>query len=137
VFAPATHPAFALALEIRIGGFIAGVLGQLPPAAARELRARGPVAAAELRFDVVQTARQVRVFAPISKFPAVTRDFASIAPRELPYAEISRVLAAAHEPLLVAVEPFDVFTDDSGSRLATDRKSLAFSLTFRSPERTL
>jgi phenylalanyl-tRNA synthetase beta chain len=38
---------------------------------------------------------------------------------------------------LVQVEVFDVFTDPSGDKLPADRKSLAFSLTFRAPERTL
>lgn len=137
VFSPTTNPAFALALEIFVGGFVAGVIGQLSPAAARELRARGPVAVAEIRADLLQAARQVRMFTPISKFPAVTRDFAAVIPRGLPYAELRQTITDANEPLLVGVEPFDVFTDDTGARMPADRKSLAFSLTFQSTGRTL
>ena len=71
------------------------------------------------------------------KFPAVTRDIAAILPRTLGFGEIERVVLAAGESLLAGIAPFDIFTDDSGAKVAADRKSLAFSLTFRSPERTL
>ena len=44
---------------------------------------------------------------------------------------------AAQEPLLRTVELFDVFTDPKGERLALGTKSLGYSLTYRSAERTL
>ena len=43
----------------------------------------------------------------------------------------------AKEPLLESVRLFDVFTDATGEKLPTDRKSLAYALTYRSPDRTL
>jgi phenylalanyl-tRNA synthetase beta chain len=137
-FAKVDDTRFGLALEIRIGDFVAGIAGQLTPASARELDARAPVVAAELRLDALQAAALApRVFVPSPKFPAITRDIAAILPRELGFGEVERVVAEAKEPLLAGVMPFDIFTDDSGAKLAADRKSLAFSLTFRSPERTL
>jgi phenylalanyl-tRNA synthetase beta chain len=47
------------------------------------------------------------------------------------------VLRSAGESLLTDVELFDVFTDPTGVRVPADRKSIAYSLTYRSPERTL
>ena len=41
------------------------------------------------------------------------------------------------EPLLVGWELFDVFADPTGLKLPADRKSLAWSLTYRDPARTL
>jgi phenylalanyl-tRNA synthetase beta chain len=41
------------------------------------------------------------------------------------------------EPLLISAELFDVFTDPTGAKLATDKKSLAYSLLYRAPEKTL
>jgi phenylalanyl-tRNA synthetase beta chain len=67
----------------------------------------------------------------------VTRDIAAVLPRALGFGEVERVVRAADEPLLAGIAPFDIFTDDTGTKLAADRKSLAFSLTFRSSERTL
>jgi phenylalanyl-tRNA synthetase beta chain len=137
-FAKIEDSRFGLALEVRIGGFVAGITGQLAPGAARELDARAPVVAAELRLDALQAAWLApRTFVPSPKFPAVTRDIAAVLPRELGFGEVERVVSEAKEPLLAGIAPFDIFTDDSGEKLAADRKSLAFSLTFRSPERTL
>jgi phenylalanyl-tRNA synthetase beta chain len=137
-FATIEDDRFGLALEVRIGGFVAGVAGQLTPAAGRELDARKPVVAAELRMDALQAVRSaVRAFAPAPKFPGVTRDLAAVMPRSVGFGEVERVVKTAGEPLLAGLAPFDIFTDDSGVKLPADRKSLAFSLTFRSPERTL
>jgi phenylalanyl-tRNA synthetase beta chain len=137
-FARTEDARFGLALEVQIGDFVAGVVGQLTPAAARELDARGAVVAAELRLDALQAATLAeRAFTPSPKFPAVTRDIAAVLPRALGFGEVERVVQAAGEPLLVGIAPFDIFTDDSGAKLPADRKSLAFSLTFRSVERTL
>ena len=43
----------------------------------------------------------------------------------------------AAEPLLVAYECFDVFTDPSGLKLPVDRKSVAYRFHYRAAERTL
>ncbi len=137
-FARAFDARFGLALEVCIGGFIAGVIGQLAPADARAIDARHPVVAFELRVDALAASTlATHGFVPPAKFPGTTRDIAAVLPRELPWGELRRVLREAEEPLLAGVEPFDIFTDDSGAKLPADRKSLAFSLTFRSPERTL
>jgi phenylalanyl-tRNA synthetase beta chain len=137
-FARKADGPFGVNLEVRIGGFVAGTLGQLSPRAARDLSARNTVVAAELRLDTLQAAGlAVRTFVPSPKFPAITRDIAAVLPRGLGFGEVERVIRAAAEPLLAGIEPFDVFTDDSGEKLAADKKSLAFSLTFRSCERTL
>jgi phenylalanyl-tRNA synthetase beta chain len=137
-FAKTEDARFGVALEVQIGDFIAGLVGQLTPAAAREIDARGFVVAAELRLDALQAATLAeRAFTPSPKFPAVTRDVAAILPRALGFGEVESVLRSAGESLLVDIVPFDIFTDDSGVKVPAGRKSLAFSLTFRSPERTL
>ena len=41
------------------------------------------------------------------------------------------------EPLLVSANLFDVFSDESGKKLSADKKSLAYSLTYRDKEATL
>jgi len=137
-FAPGNDPRFGMAVELRADGRSAGVLGQLSPRAARDLDARGPVLAAEIRLDAIQAAaRARRPFVPIPKFPAVTRDVAAIVPSAQAWESIRAAIAGANEALLESADLFDVFTDPSGAQIPADRKSLAFSLTFRSPERTL
>ena len=57
--------------------------------------------------------------------------------RGLNHGRIAGTLRGANEPLLASVELFDVFTDDRGEKIAADKKSLAYSLTYRAEDRTL
>jgi len=136
-FEPASHPALALAVELRRGEEVVGLAGQLLPALARELDATAPVLVAEIDLDLFDPAPASRRFVEIPKFPAVTRDIAMLAPAEIPHGKIEAVLRSANEPLLADVELFDVFTDPTGQRIPADQKSVAYALTYRSTGRTL
>ena len=134
---PTTHPALALAVELRRGATVVGLAGQLTPARARELDAPAPVLVAEIDLDLFDAAPSMGRFVELPKFPAVTRDIALVAPAEVAHGRIEAVLRGANEPLLVGVELFDVFTDPTGQRIPVDQKSVAYALTYRSSGRTL
>ena len=59
------------------------------------------------------------------------------APAELANAEIEKVLKKHNERLLVSSACFDVFQDPTGTKLPADKKSIAYTFHYRSPERTL
>ncbi len=130
-------PPLVLAAKIFAGDRCIGRVGQLLPSACRALDATSSVLTAELDLAALESTTQPQVFAEISKFPAVVRDIAVVAPVELSYAKIVSALQEVNEPLLSLIEPFDVFTDPTGTKLPADRKSLAISLTFRAAGRTL
>jgi phenylalanyl-tRNA synthetase beta chain len=130
-------PAHALALEVKMAGRVIGLAGQLWPKDARALDAEVPVLFAEIDLGLLPAASDTKRSRDLPRFPAVTRDIALIAPLTLPHAEIASVLRSAGEALLTDVEVFDVFTDPTGVRVPADRKSIAYSLTYRSSERTL
>ena len=139
-FTPSTNPAppFGSAMEIALDGHRIGLVGALHPAESRRLGTTAPVLAAEFDVAAWMAAAPSGLSAhPMPKFPASTRDIAMIAKSTLPYADVRATLSDTNEPLLAKVELFDLFTDPTGQRLPSDRKSLAISLTFRSPERTL
>lgn len=127
----------ALAAEVLVGDRRVGIIGQLSPGAARAIDADGPVVVAELSVDALRLSGGAPVYQEVPKFPSVTRDIAIVCPLSLAYAEIEASLVGAREELLLGVAPFDVFTDASGQKLPADRKSVAISLTFRTPGRTL
>jgi phenylalanyl-tRNA synthetase beta chain len=135
-----SNPALALSLVIEFAGKPVGFAGQLWPADARALDATAPVLFAEIdltamwKLSAPDVAKKYR---EIPRFPATTRDIAMLAPLSLAHAEVERTLVSAKEPLLAGVELFDVFTDALGAKVPADKKSLAYSLTYRSPERTL
>ena len=59
------------------------------------------------------------------------------APADLANSEIEAVFAKIDEHLLESFSLFDVFADPSGEKLAADKKSLAYSVTYRHQDRTL
>ena len=136
-FEPASNPALALSLTVKVAGQPVGFAGQLWPAEARALDATAPIVFAELDLAALESTAVAKKYRDISRFPATSRDIALIAPLTLAHDRIAATLTGAQEPLLAEVELFDVFTDPTGARVPADKKSLAYSLTYRSPERTL
>jgi phenylalanyl-tRNA synthetase beta chain len=99
---------------------------------------RSAVWVAELDAAALEMAAvAARAFVMPARFPSVTRDLAVVAERAIPHGEIARVLRESGEPLLAGVALFDVFTDDTGEKIAPGKKSLAYSLTYRADDRTL
>ena len=105
--------ALALLSDVEIDGKSIGRLGQLSPGRAKELELRGDVLVAELRVAALREfAAAGRGFAPLARFPSVTRDLAIVVDRALAHGEIAATLEGAREPLLSALTLFDVFTDE-------------------------
>lgn len=133
------NPALPLALRIAVRGQAIGFAGQLAPADGRALDATAPILFAEIDLAALEKieAGALNRYHDIPRYPAITRDIAVLAPLTLAHARIVGVLEGAREPLLTSVELFDVFNDRRGERLPADKKSLAYSLTYRAPDRTL
>ena len=135
-----TNLALALSLVVKMNGKPCGFAGQLWPADARALDSTAPVLFAELDLAAMWKASSpdaAKKYREIPRFPATTRDIALLAPLHLAHAQVADTLAKANEPLLADVELFDVFTDSTGAKIPADQKSLAYSLTYRSADRTL
>jgi phenylalanyl-tRNA synthetase beta chain len=93
------------------------------------------VYAAELDLGaLLALARDEVAIRPLPRLPAVTRDIAFVVPDEVLHEELARTIRAAGGPLLEQVELFDVYR---GAPVPEGHRSVAYSLTFRSPERTL
>ena len=69
-----------------------------------------------------------------STYPPALIDVALVVDASTPAGEVQAALVDGAGPLLESVRLFDVYTSDA---LGADRKSLAYSLTFRAPDRTL
>jgi len=103
---------------------------------AKELGARDPVLVAELTLTPGANTKRFR-YRALDRFPAVIRDVAFLADRELKYQRVLEAFASANEPLLVDVRLFDPFLDPSGEKVPMRKKSIACSLTYRATDRTL
>ncbi len=120
---------------VSIEGQEVGVLGQVHPQVAARYELSGRAYLAQLDFESLVRHAAISVGAlPIARFPASERDIALIVRDEVPASRVQSVLREAGGQLLEAVEVFDVY---KGAPIEPGSKSLALSLRFRSPERTL
>lgn len=74
------------------------------------------------------------VYSPVPRYPSITRDIALELDRATPAGEIETIIREAGTKLLKNIKVFDVY---QGEKVAADKKSVAFSLTYFDAERTL
>ncbi|NLP10056.1 phenylalanine--tRNA ligase subunit beta [bacterium] len=113
-----------------------GVLGRIQRAICEEFKIKtDDVFAFIFDFErLAQAASRSRSFTPVPRFPSAPFDLAILADVNTPVAEIEAVIRNAGGPHLSSVHLFDFY---KGEQVPAGRKSLAFSLTFTSKERTL
>jgi len=110
-------------------------LGQVAPKLAAAAGLERPAWAAVLDFTAIADAvPSRRRFQPLPKYPAVKRDLAILVDRAASHGEVEETIRRSGGRLLESVKLFDVF---EGEQLGSDKKSLAYALEFRSPDRTL
>jgi phenylalanyl-tRNA synthetase beta chain len=118
--------------------WLAGHAGELHPRVVKEFGLPERTCAMELDLSVLFTAAEAAgpVQAPrLSAYPLATQDVALIVDAAVPAAEVEAALVAgAPQDLLEDVRLFDVYT---GAQVGEERKSLAYTLRFRAPDRTL
>jgi phenylalanyl-tRNA synthetase beta chain len=70
----------------------------------------------------------------LARYPAVYQDLALVLPDGVPAEDVRRAILRAGRPLAAAATLFDVY---KGDRIGAGRRSLAYRITYQSPERTL
>jgi len=120
--------------RVAVGQTVVGYVGQLHP----EVQKAWDLAETyvfELDLDaLLDLADPARRFVPLPKVPAVLRDLAVVVDRDVPAAALEAVIRETGGAILEAVTLFDVYTGDP---IPEGQKSVAFSLVFRDPARTL
>ncbi|MDI6871984.1 MAG: phenylalanine--tRNA ligase subunit beta [Bacillota bacterium] len=136
-FRPATRAGFhpGRCAELVVDGEVAGVVGEVHPEVQAALEAPDRVAVFEVNLEVVgRAAVEPLAFRPLPRFPAVGRDLAFSLPADVTARAVEAAIREAGGELLEQVRLFDVYT---GGNLPAGRRSLAFALSFRAPDRTL
>src|SRR6516164_7775514 len=153
---PPWHPGRCAAIYARVDGqpgndqrnghagdgqareWLAGHAGELHPRVIKAFGLPDRTCAMELDLSVLFAAAETvgAVQAPqLSAYPLAIQDVALIVDAAVPAADVEAALVAgAPAELLESVRLFDVYT---GAQIGEDRKSLAYTLRFRAPDRTL
>ena len=92
-------------------------------------------AVAELRLEpFLAAAGELRRFHPLPRFPAVSRDLAVVVDEGVTWARVEAAARSVPCPFREALSFFDLYR---GKQAGAGKKSLAFSIRFRHPDRTL
>ena len=114
-----------------------GRLGQCAPTQSRKI-GYGAVLVAELRMKTIEKLlAKPAQYQEISPFPAITRDVAMEIDASVSNQTVNDFFGSYKEELLETFALFDVFADPTGEKLDVSKKSLAYSLTYRSKAKTL
>jgi phenylalanyl-tRNA synthetase beta chain len=72
------------------------------------------------------------MYQPVPRFPAIVRDIALVVDAGVAHQKAVEIIKSS--PLVTGVALFDVYT---GEQVPPDKKSLAYRVTFQSPDHTL
>jgi phenylalanyl-tRNA synthetase beta chain len=131
---PGLHPARAARIS-GLGGSVLGCVGEVDPEVASTYGVAGRVGYIEVSLEaLVVEPRRPFESTPVSRFPAGDIDLAFVVGEEVPAASVRNTIADSAGELLEACWLFDVYRS---TQIGSDRKSLAFRVRFRAPDRTL
>ncbi|MGH8671891.1 MAG: phenylalanine--tRNA ligase subunit beta [Burkholderiales bacterium] len=135
IFERAQHAALHPGQSARVwmDGQPAGWIGALHPQWQQKYQLTEPALLFELDIEPLLQC-DVPVFKDYSRYPAVRRDIAVIVDEDLSVGELLAAMRAAAQPIVVALELFDVY---SGKGVAPGKKSLAFRALMQDTRKTL
>ncbi len=135
------HPAHAGAVALRVGGAGSppvGVAGQVSRRVSERFKLRQNVYLAEMELDPLcasyQTARAALRYKPLSRFPAVERDFSLVLADGTAFASVVEAIQSLGIAEVASIDAVDVFR---GKHLAAGKFSLLVRVTFESHQATL
>jgi phenylalanyl-tRNA synthetase beta chain len=128
---PPWHP--GRCAQLQVDGCRVGHAGELHPAVVEALGLPPRTCAMELDLDALPLTDR-RPAPVVSPYPPVLQDIALVVDAAVPAAELTATLRSGAGDLLEDVRLFDVYT---GEKIGAGKRSLAFALRFRAPDRTL
>lgn len=110
-----------------------GYIGQIHPQVQKKLGLKQPVFLFEMKLSSLST-RKLPVYTEISKFPSIKRDLAIVLDSDIAVADILKAVRNLGGDLVIDATIFDIY---QGEGLPEGKKSIAFSITLQTADRTL
>jgi len=132
----AMHP--GRCAQLRLDGVTTGYLGEIAASVQDAYDLPSKTYAFEIDWELLaQKASPYREYDPLPRFPAAARDIALVAADDDAHssAALMQAIREAGGQYLWKTATFDLYTDEQ--RLGPGKRSVAFHLTFRAPDRTL
>ncbi len=121
--------------KIFVGDKELGVFGEVHPLTLKNYDVDTPVYAAELDFDAIFAMMDPnKVYTPLPKYPATTRDFSFVCEEALEVGTIFAEVKKAGGKLIEDIALFDIYR---GPQVGENKKSVSIRVTLRAADRTL
>ena len=140
-FLPVEHPTFhpyrTAAVTVKHGeeARVVGIVGEINAEVSAAFDVDQRVLALVLDLnELVAQARAIQQFTAPARHPAVVQDLAIVLDAAIPAERVVEEVRAAGGALLQSIDLFDVY---QGPQVPDGKRSLAYTLTFRAPDRTL
>ncbi len=112
-----------------------GTFGELHPDVIEKYNLGQRVYVAEINIDTVfENLNLTKSYNPLPKYPSTSRDIALIVKDEVFVKQIEDIIKANGEDLVESYKLFDVY---KGAQIEEGHKSIAYSITYRSKDKTL
>ena len=116
--------------EISVNNDVVGIVGRIHPSVEKEA-----VYVMEINLDKLLAKRVGKMkFKEISKFPVVKKDLALLVDKNITSKEVEMLIKKKAGKLLLDINVFDVY---EGKNIDSNKRSIAYSLTFGATDRTL
>lgn len=130
---PIFHP--GRTAKILCNGGELGIIGEIHVDIAENYNIKDRVYIGQLDFDkIIELTNLETKYKALPKYPSMARDLAIVVPENVLVGDIQKVIAKHGEGLIEKIELFDIYT---GSQIEENMKSIAFSIIYRSHDRTL
>lgn len=121
--------------NIKVGKDVIATLGEIHPRVSDNYGLKGEIYVAEIWLDkLVKYGKINKKYTEVAKFPAVERDIAMVIDENVEVGNIEKAIQKKGKKILEEIQLFDVYRNE---KLGESKKSVAYSLKFRSNDRTL
>lgn len=110
-----------------------GLIGEIHPKVLAEYDIKEKAYYLEIDLSSF-TEPKTKEYISLPKYPSIERDMAIILPKDMEYGVIHQAIKEASNNMIVGFRIFDIF---EGLQIGSDFKSVALSITYQNPEKTM
>ncbi len=121
--------------NLKIGMDIISTFGEVHPEVLQNYDIEKRVYLAEINVTkLVKYAKEIKKYTEIAKFPAATRDIALVVDETVEVGTIEKLIVKKAKKQLESIRIFDIYRNE---KLGDNKKSIAYTLTFRDKNKTM
>lgn len=121
--------------KIFVGNEEIGTIGEIHPDVCENYSIKNRVYAGQIDFDKIVELTNLDIkYKPLPKYPSMVRDIALVLKEDILVGDIEKIIRKHGKGLIEKIELFDIY---KGNQIDEGMKSVAYSITYRSYEKTL